>query len=136
MEELFPRKTRISDWKKMEKELGFKVPALTMNKGLIWTLFSGFVLSTLYFFLDWKIAFAGLIGFGVLSKFLGTFSKELSLHTVGDLSRKISSENYTNVRRKKSSGNRQEVFTMIQEIFTSELDINREALNNEARLPL
>ncbi|HEV7424219.1 MAG TPA: hypothetical protein VGO21_03455, partial [Candidatus Paceibacterota bacterium] len=53
------------------------------------------------FFLSWKIALGGLIGFSALSKFLVLFSKELSLQTVGDLSRKISSENYTVVPKKK-----------------------------------
>ncbi len=135
LEELFPRKSRIRDWKKVEKELGFKVKVLTMNKGLIWTLFTGFVLSTLCFFLSWKIAVAGLFGFGILSKFLGLFSKELSLQTVGDLSRKISSENYALIRRKKYSGNRREVFDMIRELFVSELDIKRKFLTSDALLP-
>jgi hypothetical protein len=136
LEELFPRKTRIKDWKKVEKELGFRTPTLTMKNGLFLTLLAGFILSTLCFFLSWKIALGGLIGFGVLSKLLGLFSKELSLQTVGDLSRKISSENYSFVRRKKNSGNRQEVFTMIQELFTSELAIKINFLNSDTRLPL
>ncbi len=135
LEDLFPRKTRIGDWKKVEKELGFKVPVLTMKNGLILTLLTGFILSTLYFFLSWKIALGGLIGFGIQFKFLGLFSKELSLQTVGELARKISSENYTLVRRNKRSGNRQEIFTMIQELFTSELDINRKVLTSDALLP-
>jgi hypothetical protein len=135
LEDLFPRKTRIGDWKKVEKELGFKVPVLTMKNALILTLLTGFIFSTLCFFVNWKIAVSGLIGFGVFSKFLGLFSKELSLQTVGDLARKISSENYTLVRRNKRSGNRQEVFPMIQELFASELYISRGALNSDSRLP-
>jgi hypothetical protein len=136
LEEFFPRNTRIRDWKKVENELGFTVPILTMKNGLIVTLLIGFILSTLCFFLSWKIALGGLIGFGIFSKFLGLFSKELSLQTVSDLTRKISSENYSFVRRKKNSGNRQEVFTMIQEFFSSELYINRATLNSDSRLPL
>jgi hypothetical protein len=136
LEELFPRKSRIRDWKKVEKELGFKVKVLIMSNGLIRSLFVGFVLSTLCFFLSWKIALAGLIGFGVLSKFLGLFSKGLSLQTVGDLSRKISSENYALVRRNKSSGNRHEIFSMIQELFALELEINRKFLTSDTLLPL
>jgi hypothetical protein len=136
IEELFPRNTRIRDWKKVEKELGFRAPILNMKNELFLTLLAGFCLSTLCFFLSWKLALGGLIGFGVLSKFLALFSKELSLQTVGDVARKISSENYALVRRKNNSGNRQEVFTMIQELFASVLDIRKEFLTTEAKLPL
>jgi hypothetical protein len=136
LEELFPRKTRIKDWKRVEDELEFKVPILTMQNGLFWILFSGFLLTFLCFFLSWKIALISLTGFWILSKFLDRFSKELSLQNVGELSRKITSENYTLIRRNGGSGNAKEVFDMIQEMFSSELEIHRDFLTRDALLPL
>jgi acyl carrier protein len=135
LEGLFPRETRIRDWKRLEKELGFKVAVLTMKSGLLLTLLVGFVVSILCFFLNWKYALTGLIGLSIVSKFLSLFSKEFSLLDMDELTRKVTSENYSVVRRKKNSGNKQEVFTVLQELFASNLSISKEFLTKEAELP-
>ena len=65
---------------------------------------------------------------------ISKFSKELDISTVGELTEKISRENYSLARRQIGTVNRNEIVKTIQDVFIADHLIEREHLTKEATL--
>ena len=134
LEDIFPRSNRRQNVKQFQQALGFPVDILTMKTWLAVTIFIGFVLSLIAFFFSWQIAFSGLTVFTLFTWTVSKFSKELEISTVGELTEKISRENYSLARRHSETVNRKEIVKTIQDVFIADHDIEREHLTNNATL--
>jgi len=134
LEDLFPRHDRRKKLKKFQQYLGIKLDLLRMKEWLIWILFSFFMLSLIAFFFDWKIAISGLVFSYVVSRIASLFSKELDIRTVRQLTEKLTRENYFEVRRKKGTINKNEIFKTIQDTFIADLELDKSLLTKDASL--
>ena len=132
--DIFPRSNRRQNINHFQKALGFSVDILTMKTWLAVTIFIGFVLSLIAFFFSWQIAVSGLTVFTLFTWTVSKFSKELEISTVGELTEKISRENYSLARRHSETVNRKEIVKTIQDVFIADHDIEREHLTNNATL--
>jgi hypothetical protein len=130
---LFPRHNRREKIKELQDELDMTVDILDIKAWLGWTIFIGIAGSLIMFFFNWKFALCGLIFFIAISwtayKF---FAKELKLLTVGQLTEKLTRENYLKSRRNSSTINRNEISQEVKKLFSNELDLEEEALTRQA----
>ncbi|MBS1666456.1 MAG: hypothetical protein JST58_03685 [Bacteroidetes bacterium] len=134
LEDIFPRSTRRKNVKQFQQALGFSVDILTMKTWLAVTILIGFVLSLITFFFSWQLAVSGLTFFTLFTWTVSKFSKELEISTIGELTEKISRENYSLARRRSDTVNRNEIVKTIQDVFISDHGIEREHLTNDATL--
>lgn len=109
------------------------VDILDIKAWLGWTIFIGIAGSLIMFFFNWKFALSGLTFFTAISwtayKF---FAKEFKLATVGQLTEKLTRENYLKSRRNSSTINRNEISKKVKEFFSNELDLEEGALTRQA----
>jgi len=131
---LFPKKTRISNIKKLESNLGFKLnllgPPLWLSK-----LFSIlFILSfvTLFFVLSFGLLglLISIIGFKVSNE-NGT---ELNLKTIRQIVEKMTRENYLKSRRNQNTFNKNEIENVLIDWFSNQFDLDKTKLTREAKL--
>ena len=134
LEIIFPRSNRRQNVKSFQKALGFSVDILSMKTWLGWTIAIGFTLSLIAFFFSWQYAVSGLTFFTLFTWTISKFSKELDISTVGELTEKISRENYSLARRQIGTVNRNEIVKTIQDVFIADHLIEREHLTKEATL--
>ncbi len=134
LEDLFPRKNRRHDIKRLQQELGIKLDILSMKEWLVWTIFLGLIVSFIAFFFNWKIALLGIAFFYMFSRFTILFSKELDIRTVRQLAEKITRDSYSLTRRKKGTVNKNEIFKTIQDTFSADLGLDRSLLTRDASL--
>ncbi|WP_111672735.1 hypothetical protein [Algoriphagus litoralis] len=132
--EIFPRKTRKSQIKKLENELGFKLFLLRpphFVTGLLGILLLG---SFMLLFIDWKYGLSlfalSISGFWVSSK----TGNELDLTTVGELTKKITRENYFKSRRNSQTINKNELDKLLEDWFVDFLGIEKSDLTRDAQL--
>jgi acyl carrier protein len=133
LQQLFPRHSRIQKIKELQNELDMTVDILDINAWLGWSIFIGIAGSLIMFFFNWKFALSGL------TFFMGTswtaykfFAKEFKLATVGQLTEKLTRENYLKSRRNSSTINRNEISKKVKEFFSEELDLEEEVLTRQA----
>jgi hypothetical protein len=132
LETLFPRDGRRRRIKKLQYELGTTVDILEMKDWIGTTIFLGIVASVIVLFFEWQFALLGLGFFTTLGIIVSSFfSKELSLETVGQLTKKIVRENYRNSRRNDTI-NRKEVEEIVKDLFKCHLDLEDAALTRQA----
>ena len=134
LEDVFPRSSRRKNVKQFQQSSGFSVDILTMKTWLAVTIFVGFILSLITFFFSWQVAVSGLTFFTLFTWTVSKFSKELEILTVGELTEKISRENYSLARRHSGTVNRKEIVKTIQDVFIADHDIEREYLTSNATL--
>jgi acyl carrier protein len=133
LEHLFPRHDRIKKVKELKKELGMPINIMTIKSWLRWTIFIGIVASLIMFFFEWEFALIGLVTFLTISWIsYNFFATEFQLATVGQLTEKITRENYLQSRRNGSTANRNEIAQKVKEIFQHDLDLESSALTKEA----
>jgi hypothetical protein len=94
---------------------------LRMKEWLVWAISAGLAFSIVAFFFDWRIALSGLIFFYLFLRVAGLFSNEVGMRTVHELTKKITRNNYLEVRRQKGTINRNEIFRTIQDTFSADL---------------
>ncbi|CAM4364093.1 hypothetical protein [Flavobacterium terrigena] len=130
--EIFPRKNRRKDIKKFEKTLGFKTDILNPKTIISITLTLFTIASLIYIFFNWKMGLLGIITsiFGL--KIANIFGKEFHLKTIGELSKKITKENYLNSRRDSNSFNKKEIESIIIELFCEYTAIKKHELTRES----
>ncbi|TAF76563.1 MAG: hypothetical protein EAZ53_03450 [Bacteroidetes bacterium] len=134
LEDIFPRENRRQNLNNFQVALGFSVNILSMKTWLGWTLASGLLVSVIAFFFSWQYAVAGLTFFTLCTWAADKFSKELDILTVGELTNKISRENYSIARRQNGTVNKNEIVKIIQDVFVADHLIEREHLTKEASL--
>ena len=129
---LFPRQTRKSSIKKLEKNLGFKLYLLRPPHWLTITLLVTLLASIIAWFFSWQVGLVGVassIGGLWLSVIVGN---ELDLQTVGQLAEKMTRENYVKSRRNPKSFNKKEIETILINSFSIDLDIDKSKLTRDA----
>lgn len=130
LEQLIPRKNRIQNVKKIEKELGFKLEILQPKSIIIYTLLllSVCVIITAFFNFFYAIIF-GIVLF-YLFKITVKTGKEFEIKTVGELAKEITRENYFNVRRTPKTINKKEFKKVVLDWFSDRMDIEKEELKS------
>jgi len=126
LQDIFPRHNRKQKIKVLQNELNITFKILDIKSWLGWTIFIGIVTSLIMFFFNWQFAITGLLLFIAIGwtsyKF---FAKEFELTTVRQLTEKLTTENYIDVRRQKGTINRQEILKLIVDTFSNDLDIDK-----------
>jgi len=131
---IFPRKSRKARIKKIEKQLGFNLSILRPPHFVTWFLVLLFIASLVGLAFAWQY---GLVGLGLsiggiwISDRIGI---ELNVKTVGDLSEKMTRENYLKSRRNLQTINKNELDKVLEEWFVNFLGIRKSELKREARL--
>lgn len=132
--EIFPKNTRKNQVKKLEMNLGFKLSILRPPNYVTGFLAILVLASIIVLFIDWKF---GLVGLGLaigglwISNKLG---KELDVLTIGELSEKMTRENYVKSRRNSKTINKNELDKIIGDWFVDFLGVNKSELIREARI--
>jgi hypothetical protein len=134
LKDVFPSQHRKQQIKELQKQLNIKLDILRMKEWWVWTIFVGFVSSFVTFFFDWRLALSGVTFFYLLSRIAGVFSKELDIRTVQQLTEKITRDNYLEVRRRKGTVNKNEIFKTIQDTFSTDLGLDKSLLTRNASL--
>ncbi len=128
IEELVPRKNRIQNIKEIEKKLGFKLPILRPKNILLYSILllwiSVIVLSFVYFF--YALIFGVIFYF--LTKIIFEQGKEFKVLTVGELSERMTLENYFKARKNPKTINKEEFKKVVLNWFSDRLDISKEEL--------
>ena len=133
LNQLFPRNNRRQKIEELQSKLGMPLDILDIKGWLSWTIFIGIVGSLIMFFFRWMFALSGLSIFIAIgwtaNKF---FAKEFKYLTVKQLTEKIIRENYLKSRRNSSTINRNEIAQKVRDFFSSELDLDEQALTRQA----
>lgn len=128
LEELFPRKNRITLVRKVEKSIGFKLHILSPPAFIFYTLILTSIISFILLFIKWKYGVVGIL-ISVLGFYLCKwFGKELQLKTVKELVEKITMENYLDIRTEKNTVNRLELRNILIGWFVENSGIEKEKL--------
>ena len=129
LQDLFSRDRRRREIKELQRELNIPLNILDIKSWLGWTISAGILASLITFFFNWQFAAAGLLFFIVVGwaayKF---FAKEFTLTTVRQLTEKLATENYIDVRRRNETVNRREILKVIIDTFSHDLDIDKTCL--------
>lgn len=133
VEEIFPRKNRIKNVRKFEKNLGFKTNLLKPHGFTIFIIFSLFTYSIYYTFQNWKIGIFGILITIIGFRIADIFGIELQINTIGELSQKITRENYLNSRSNSNSINKKEIESIIIELFCDYTAIEQHELSRESQ---
>lgn len=131
---LFSQKTRISNIKKLESNLGFKLNLLGPPLWLSILFSILFILSfvTLFFVLSFGLLgiLISIIGFKVSTE-NGT---ELNLKTIRQIVEKMTRENYLKSRRNQNTFNKNEIENVLIDWFSNQFDLDKTKLTREAKL--
>jgi hypothetical protein len=126
LQDIFPRHNRKQKIKELQNELNLSFKILDIKSWLGWTIFIGIAASLIAFFFKWQFAIAGLLCFIAIGwTSYRFFTKEFELTTVRQLTEKLTTENYVDVRRQKGTINRQEILKLIVDTISNDLDIDK-----------
>ncbi|MDO5616978.1 MAG: hypothetical protein Q4G16_12350 [Cruoricaptor ignavus] len=127
LKSLFPRKNRKQLIKKIEQNLGFQLNILSVPQFIINLLVLLLIASFIMFSFDWKIAIAGIF-ISIFGLYLSKFGKELQVKTIRELIKKMTTQNYLDVRRDKNTVNKSELKSVIIHWFSENACIESERL--------
>lgn len=131
LHQLFPRHNRRQKIEELQNELGMPIDILNIKGWLGWTIFIGIVGSLIMFFFKWQFALIGLAIFIAIgwtaTKF---FANEFEFVAVGQLTEKLTRENYLKSRRNSETINRTEIAQKVKDFFIKELDLEEEVLTS------
>ena len=131
--DLFPRQNRRRQGKIFQRQLGINLKFLTYPGWLALTLIIGLLASFIAFFIDWKIAVAGITFFAIALNIADKLGKDLAVETVKELTEKAAAEHYVDMRSSKLTVNRNEILDTIKDAFVSGLAIEKEYLTRDAK---
>lgn len=132
--DLLPRHTRKTKTKQLEKYLGFKFSILRPPHFVTGFLLLLLLASVIGLFFSWQL---GLTGLGLSIGGLWLASKtgnELDLKTVGQLTEKMTRENYLKSRRNPKTYNDNEIEKVLTDWFSNDLGIDKSKLISESQL--
>lgn len=133
LEELFPKKVRRSNLKKLEQKLNFKLKILTSPGWVILPLTVIFFLSFICFFFSWKIAVSG-IAFSIIGFYIADLTaNEIELENIGELVEKMTRENYLQSRRNQEKFNKREIEKILTDWFSNRLGLEKTELTRDAK---
>lgn len=133
LNKFFPRRKRKKKIGELENYLGFELNLLQSPGWVTSSLLVLFLTSLVgLFFNFWFLTglAISLIGFKIAHE----TGIELKVKTLGELSEKVTRENYVKARRNLSTFNKNEIDKILVDWFSDELDIKKENLVNEAVL--
>ena len=132
LKNLFPRKNRKTLIQTIENEMGFKFDIIQAPDFVTIPLLLIGVVSFFYLFFDWKVAFIG-ISISIFGSYCCKwFGNELNTKTVKDLVKKITEENYVEVRTNKSTVNKPELKMILTNWISENSGISKEKLKHAA----
>ena len=131
--DLFPRQNRRQQVKIFQRQLGANLKFLTYPGWLALTLIIGLLASFMAFFIDWKIAVAGITFFAIALNIADKLGKDLAVETVKELIEKAAAEHYVDMRSSKLTVNRNEILDTIKDAFVSGLAIEKKDLTRDAK---
>lgn len=134
LKDLLPRQTRRTRTKKIEDELGFKLALLRPPHFVTGFLALLLLASFIGVFIKWQIGLTGLaLSMGGLWLAAKT-GNELDVKTIGQLTEKMTRENYLKSRRNPKTFNEDEIEKILTDWFSNDLGIEKTKLNREARM--
>ncbi|MCG8410060.1 MAG: hypothetical protein MI739_02120 [Bacteroidales bacterium] len=131
--EILPRRKRKKRVKMIEQNLGFKITILRPHKfvhGFLLVLLLTSFITLLY---KWQF---GLIGFGLAiggSWIAAKTGNEVDIKNMGELTEKMTRENYFKFRRNSKSYNDNEIERVLVDLFSHELVIDKSKLTRDAK---
>ncbi|PQJ80031.1 hypothetical protein [Polaribacter porphyrae] len=134
LETLFPKKRRRRNIKKLEKNLGFQLSILSPKQSTINGISCLFFVFFITLFFSWKIGVLGIIIALFSFVFAYKTANTLNVKTIKDLIYKTKKENYLNARRNKKTFNKKEIDTIIIDLFSDYLDLDKKLLTKDAEL--
>jgi len=130
---LFPRKSRISKIKELEKHLGFKLLILRPHYLITGFLLLLLITSLVTLLFNWKISLIGfplsITGFWIANK----TSNHFTVENIGQVAQKMSRDNYLKSRRNSKTFNKKEIEKILIDIFSEELGMSTSELTREKR---
>lgn len=130
--DILPRKSRRTNINKLEDYLGFKLNILRPPNWLISTLTLMSLASIIGFFIQPQIGLLAILLSFVGFRLANRFENELELETIGDLSKRMTRENYLKSRRNPDTINKSEIEKILTEWFSNYFDIDKSKLTREA----
>ncbi|MEM6265793.1 MAG: hypothetical protein AAGI38_25045 [Bacteroidota bacterium] len=132
LSDLLPGNNRKASIQQLEQELGMKLPILRPPH-VVTTLLSLLLLASfIQLFFVWQLGLAGLglsiFGFWVSNQ----LGNELDVKTLGQLTQKITRENYRKSRRNPGTCNKQEIEKVLIDWFSHDLGVNKSHLTRDA----
>ncbi|QIH36999.1 hypothetical protein G6053_07635 [Sphingobacterium sp. DR205] len=132
--DLLPKQSRRSLVKKLEVHLGFKLHILRPPYWASVTLGILLIVSCVALFFNWQIGLAGLSFSNAGLWFANKFGTILDLQTIGQVAKKMTSENYFKSRRNPKTFNKSEIEEILTDWFSNDLGIDKSKLTREAKL--
>src|SRR5690606_924430 len=129
LKNVFTKKNRKKNIKKIEKQLGYKLDVLQPSQITINVLCFIFLLSIIGLFFLAKIAIFGLF-ISVAFFYLTKFTNRLSKKTIKELIEKTTAQNYFQIRNTQKSINKFEFKAIILEWFSENTGIKKEKLKH------
>lgn len=121
---LFLRRNRRKEITKLENKLGIKFNILSPPAWVSGTFVVLLLASFVLLFFNWKIGVPGIILFAGCLSVAKDLGKELQVKTIGELTIKMTRENYVNSRRNKNSYNKNEVNQLLLDWFKEGLSVD------------
>ena len=130
---LFPHANRRRKIKEFENYLGASADILIYPRwmNLAFTICS--IISFIVFFFDWRIAVSGIVLCVLTTKVAAKLGKSLTVQTVRQLTDKLTSENYAQMRRATGTVNKKEVLPVIADVFSDNLGVDKIHLTKNAK---
>lgn len=127
LKSVFPKRNRIKNVRKVEKQLGYKLNVLQASQITINVLFYILIISFIGLFFVWKIAIYGIL-VSILGFYLAKYTNRLDKKSVRELIKKNTAQNYFKIRNSEDSINKSEFKTVILEWFSEKAGIEKEKL--------
>jgi len=133
---VFPRPSRRSKIKGIEKYLGFKLKILRPPYWITYSLCIMALASLLGFFFFWQLALLGLTFSIATLWFANKLGNELDVKTIGDVVEKMTMDNYVKSRRDSKTYNTNEIESVLSSLFCKYLSIERDKLTRDSKFNL
>lgn len=133
LEELIHRKNRISNVKRLRKNLGLNIYLLTPPSWYVFLIVVVSILSLIAFFFSWKIAVSGILLAIALGKIGSWFGKEFSNETVRELVQEMKNLHYRDSRRDRNTVNKAEMRKLLDEMIKERFDVDKAQLTRDAK---
>lgn len=134
LDEIFPRLGRRKKIKAFQRELAIPVNFLTMKTWLLLSIVTGFLISLIAFFFNWKFALTGILSCLIFNWIATKLQQEIELISIENLVKKVVREHYLQARRNQNTINKREITKVIQCCFIAEHDLKPTDLYQDALL--
>jgi hypothetical protein len=132
LSDILPRRHRLSTVRQIENKLGFKLSFLRPRHFVTGAFVILLLVSFIWLFISWKVGLTGLF-VSIAGQYIADkFGKETDIKTVGELTEKMTRENYQKSRRDSTTFNRNEIENILTEWFSKDLYVDKSKLTRDA----